>query len=107
MQAKKSAPSKLHPYKIGEKYLISTVTTYELGRLVDVTEHELVIEQASWVAYTGRFGEAMKSGNLDEVEPYPEGPIIIGRGGIITAAVWGHDLPRKAGRSGRSARSTA
>jgi hypothetical protein len=92
----KKSEANCHPYKIGKNYLISTVTTYELGRLVAVGEHELVIEDAAWVAYTGRFGEALKSGKIDEAEPYPSGPVIVGRGGIITAAIWDHELIRSA-----------
>ncbi len=83
-----------HPYKIGENYLIRTVTMIEVGRLVAVYPQELVIEDAAWVADTGRFSNALKTGELGEIEPYPDGPVIVGRGGVIDAPLWNHPLPR-------------
>jgi hypothetical protein len=84
------------PWQLGEPYLIRTVTHYLIGRLVLVTAQELVLENAAWVADTGRFSEALNSGNLCEVEPYPDGvPAIVGRGSLIDAGRWLHDIPRK------------
>lgn len=73
------------PWEIGANYLIRTVTMYDVGRLVGVTDQELVLEDASWVADTGRFGEALKTLKFNELEPFPSGRVIIGRGGIIDA----------------------
>ena len=61
----------------GKKYFIRTVTNYLTGRLVDVTDQELVIEDAAWVADTGRFSDALKKGKFSEVEPYPDGFVIV------------------------------
>jgi hypothetical protein len=83
------------PYKVGTKYLIRTVTMYYVGLLKEVFDKELVLEQCSWVADTGRFSVALVTGELNEVEPMP-GDIIIGRGAIIDATKWLHDLPTKA-----------
>ena len=74
-----------HPYEIGEPYFIRTVTFHLTGRLVAVTEQELVIEDAAWIADDGRFADALKTGEFSEVEPYPEGKVIIGRGSLIDA----------------------
>lgn len=84
-------------YKIGKNYFIRTVTMYLLGRLVKVTDKELVLEQCSWISETGRFSDFLKGSfsNELEVEPFPEGEIIIGRGSIIDACIWNHDLLRK------------
>lgn len=84
-----------HPWQVGKPYLIRCVTNYVLGRLTQVTDHELVMEDASWVADTGRFAAALSSGTLKEVEVFPNGPVIVGRGAIIDAAIWGHALPRE------------
>ncbi len=84
----------IHPYQIGEKYFIRTVTHYFTGQLDSVYEHELTINNAAWIADTGRFHEMLKSGDMKEVEPYPEGLVIIGRGAIIDASVIDFDLPR-------------
>lgn len=80
------------PYKIGQSYLIRTVTMYYTGRIVRVTPKELILEDAAWIADTGRFSEALKNGTLNEIEPV--GEIIIGRGAVIDASKWNHPLPK-------------
>ena len=87
--------AKPHPYKIGQAYLIRTVTQYLIGLLVEVHDQELVLEGASWVACTGRFAAALETGKLEEVEPYPDGRVIVGRGAITDCGEWRHDQPRK------------
>ena len=72
-------------WHIGKCYLIRTVTMIQTGRLVKVAEKELVLEDAAWVADTGKFSEALKSLNFDEVEPFPDGQVIVGRGAIVDA----------------------
>ena len=72
-------------WQLGANYLIRTVTMIDTGRLVKVTEHELVLEDAAWIAETGRFMEALQSGEFNEVEPFPDGQVIVGRGAIIDA----------------------
>lgn len=74
-------------WKIGEKYLIRTVTMIDTGRLVAVTDHELVLEEAAWIADTGRFSEAISSSEFSEVEPFPDGQVIVGRGAVVDAVV--------------------
>ena len=73
------------PWEIGKNYLIRTVTMIDTGKLVAVGPTELVLEQAAWIADTGRFAGALKSCDFSEVEPFPEGRLIIGRGSIIDA----------------------
>ena len=73
------------PWEIGKNYLIRTVTMIDTGKLVAVGPTELVLEQAAWIADTGRFTGALKSCDFSEVEPFPEGQLIIGRGSIIDA----------------------
>lgn len=81
-----------HPYKIGEKYMIRTVTMIQVGILAEVYDKELVIKNASWVADTGRFSEALKTGIFDEVEPF-HNDIIVNREAIIEATVVNFELP--------------
>jgi hypothetical protein len=83
-----------NPYRIGKNYLIRTVTMIDTGRVVAVTEHEIVLEDAAWVADTGRFADALKSGAFSEVEPFPDGEVIIGRYSVIDA-VQIDKLPRE------------
>ena len=80
------------PWKIGQAYLIRTCTHYWTGRLVGVGPHELLLKDAAWIPDTGRFHDAGKTGKLDEVEPI-ERDVIVGRGAIIDAIEWNHDLP--------------
>ena len=81
-------------WEIGKNYLIRTVTMIDTGRLVAVTEHELVLEDAAWIADTGRFADALKKSVFNEVEPFPDGRIIVGRGAVIDDVVIGK-LPRE------------
>lgn len=81
-------------WRIGGKYLIRTVTMIDTGRLVEVDDHELVLEDAAWIADTGRFTQAIAEGTFSEVEPFPNGRVIIGRGSIVDA-VEIPTLPRK------------
>ena len=82
-----------HPYQIGKNYLIRTVTMIQTGKLVAVTNQELVLEDAAWIVDTGRFNECLKDGSFNEVEPFP-GRIIVGRGSVIDATEFNHQLPR-------------
>jgi hypothetical protein len=81
------------PWRIGANYLIRTVTMIDTGRLVDVTPTELVLEDAAWIADTGRFSGAVSKASFGEVEPFPAGRVIIGRGAVIDA-VEIHTVPR-------------
>jgi hypothetical protein len=82
------------PFKVGENYLIRTVTMIQIGRLESVGPNELVLSSAAWIADTGRFYDALKTGKLKEIEPFPN-EVIIGRGSIIDATLWKHDLPKE------------
>jgi hypothetical protein len=84
----------LQPYKVGESYMFRTVTHIITGRVAEVGELEIVVTDAAWIADTGRYAEAVASGDFNEVEPYPDGePVIVGRT-TITDAVRIPKLPR-------------
>lgn len=72
-------------WRVGANYLIRTVSMIDTGRLVAVTQQELVLEDAAWIADTGRFSQAVESAEFEEVEPFPSGRVIIGRGSVIDA----------------------
>lgn len=85
-----------HPYQVGQPYFIRLVTHYLTGRLKAVTAKELVLTEASWIADTGRFMNALREGKLNEIEPFPEHEeVIVGRGALIDAVRWLHPLPRE------------
>jgi hypothetical protein len=85
--------NKKHPYKIGKSYFFRTVTMHLIGKLEAVYGKELVISSASWIADSGRFYDAIKTGKLNEVEPFCD-DVIIGRGSIIDVTEWNHEKPR-------------
>jgi hypothetical protein len=86
MFEQRSAPPPVsRAWQVGETYLIRTVTMIDTGRLVGVTDQELVLKDAAWIADTGRFADAIKSAEFNEVEPFPDGEVIIGRGAVIDA----------------------
>jgi hypothetical protein len=83
-------------WKIGKSYLIRTVTMIDVGELVSVTDQELILRHASWIADTGRWMQALREGTLNEVEPFPDGAFVaIGRGSIVDAVEWDLPLPRE------------
>ncbi len=87
------SPLTSHPFKVGENYLVRTVTMIILGRLDEVHNSELLMSSASWIADTGRFYDALKTGKLNEVEPFVD-DVIVGRNAIVDASIWSHVLPR-------------
>lgn len=85
----------LQPYEVGKNYLIRTVTMIQTGRVVEVGRQEIVLEDAAWIADTGRFSVMLEdTSKANEVEPYPDGRrVVVGRGAVIDA-VQIDDLPR-------------
>lgn len=82
------------PFKVGDAYLIRTVTNYWTGRVTAVVGDFLVLSDAAWIADTGRYSEATDEAHLKEVEPCAE-PVFIGMGSVIDARMWTSALPRK------------
>lgn len=81
-------------WTVGKKYFIRTVTMHTVGELILVTDKELVLKNASWVADSGRFNNALKTGELEEVEPFVN-DVIVNRSSLIDATIWDHDLPNQ------------
>ena len=81
------------PFKIGKSYFIRTATYHSIGKIKAIAGHFIVLSDASWIADSGRFSQAIKYGKLDEVEPVNEA--IINIDGIIDAFEWKHSLPRE------------
>jgi len=77
----------------GKNYLIRTVTMIQIGRLVRVTEKELILDNACWVVDTGRFNTALETGKLNEVEMFVK-PVIVNRSAIVYATAWICELPK-------------
>lgn len=85
-------------WKIGKNYLLRTVTHINVGKLVKVTDNELVLSNVSWIADTGRFSNALINGlenqGNSEIEPFPKDSLVlVGRSSLIDAVIYEHDLP--------------
>lgn len=79
----------MHPYKIGACVFIRTVTHHYTGRLIAVYPQELVLVEAAWIPDDGRFSEALAKCEYNEVEPFPDGEVVIGRAAILECSVVG------------------
>lgn len=79
------------PFEVRKSYFIRTVTYHVLGSVKEIKGDFLVLEKASWVADSGRFGKAIKTGCLSEVEF--TGPAIVNVNAITDAYPWDHELP--------------
>lgn len=82
--------------KTPRNVFIRTVTSYYTGEVLEENEHEIVLVKAAWIADTGRFMQAMATGEFSEIEPYPDAhEVSINRGSIIDCVRnWPHPLPR-------------
>ena len=85
-----------NPYPVGRSVFVRTATYHFTGRLIEVHPNELVLEDAACVFDSGRFSEALAKGTLNEVEPYPDGRVVVGRNAVIDVCEWKHELPRVA-----------
>jgi len=83
-----------NPWIVGRSYFIRTVTMHLVGKLESITDKELVLSSASWIADSGRFHDALKTGLFDEIEPFVNN-VIVNRNGIIDATIWDHVLPKE------------
>lgn len=76
---------------VGEKFFFRTVTYHLTGRVKKVIGSILELEDAAWIADSGRFNEAIKNGTLTEVEPV--GRAFININSVTDFFPWKHKLP--------------
>ena len=85
------------PFKIGTAYLFRTIGYHWLGRVTAITGKFLTLDDATWVADTGRFNEALlgKLAELpqSELEPSPR-PVHINADHITDAVEYPYQLPK-------------
>ena len=91
--SRQNAAANVGPWEIGKTYFIRTVTMNLTGVLIGVYEHELELEDAAWIADSGRFADALKTGKFSEVEPFP-GRVVVGRGALVDATIVDFAAPR-------------
>jgi uncharacterized Fe-S cluster-containing protein len=78
---------------VGTEVFIRTVTYHLVGRVKSFDGAFFELEDASWVADSGRFHQAIKDGTLNEVEPV--GVAFVNVGAITDMFPWTHALPTK------------
>jgi hypothetical protein len=78
---------------VGEKFFFRTVTYHLTGRVKKVIGSILELENAAWIADSGRFMNAIKEGKLSEVEPV--GRAFININSVTDFFPWKHPLPDK------------
>lgn len=81
------------PFRVGEAYFIRTVTYFATGRVKAIVGSFLVLEDAAWIADTGRFSDALAKGVMSEVEPV-DTEMFVNTNSITDAFPWKHQLPR-------------
>lgn len=84
------------PFEVGKSYLIRTITMVDVGKIRKITGNFIVMEDASWIADTGRFHECLQKPDVfNEVEPFKH-DLYISLNAIVDATPWPYTLPTKA-----------
>ena len=78
---------------VGQKLFLRTVTYHIVGRVTKVVGDLVFFEEASWVADSGRFTDAMRDGILKEVEYL--GYWFMNIGALVDGGKWKHELPKE------------
>lgn len=84
----------IHSYEdlVGGKYFFRTVTYHLVGEVKKIVGRFALLKDASWVADSGRFMNAIKDGTLDEVEPV--GEAFVNLDTVVDFFKWAHKLPK-------------
>ena len=78
---------------VGNAYFFRTVTYHLVGKVVAQHGGGIIeLDEASWVADSGRFMQAIKSGTLNEVEPV--GKAYLNLKSVTDFFPWVHELPQ-------------
>ena len=76
---------------VGNSYFFRTVTYHMVGKVVAQFGQVVELDDASWVADSGRFMQAIKEGQLNEVEPV--GKAFVNLKSVTDFFPWNHPLP--------------
>jgi len=78
---------------VGQSWFFRTVSYHLVGKVEKRLGNFLLLRNASWVADSGRFMQAIKDGTLNEVEPV--GDALVNLDAVTDAFPWKHALPDK------------
>lgn len=76
---------------VGHKLFIRTVTYHLTGEVTKRMGAFIQLKNAAWIADSGRFSDALKKGELNEVEPV--GTAWVNLSSIVDFFPWNHKLP--------------
>ncbi len=79
------------PLEVGKSYFVRTATMANLGRLKKIVGKFLVLENAVWIADTGRFHDFLRDGKCNEYEGFIN-DCIVPIDSIIDVTEWQHKL---------------
>lgn len=88
---KKAKAVKVSVVEVGKAYFFRTVTYHTVGKVVAVVGNFVRLSNASWIADSGRFMDAIKKGTLGEVEPVGESNVNFDT--VVDFFPWPHALP--------------
>lgn len=77
---------------VGQKLFIRTVTYHMTGKVVNRMGAFIQLENAAWIADSGKFSTAIKEGALSEVEYV--GAMWVNLSSVVDFFPWKHDLPK-------------
>jgi len=78
---------------IGKSFFFRTVTYHIIGKVEKRIGSCFMLSDASWVANSGRFMNAIKNGVLSEVEPLGQWFVHINT--VTDFGIWKHPLPKE------------
>jgi len=86
----------MFPLQVGKNVFIRTITHYHVGRIAHLSKLGILLENASWIADSGRWHDVLKGGFPEkaEIEPFPD-PVFVSLGAVVDVTVWKHPLPNK------------
>lgn len=76
---------------VGGSYYFRTVTYHTVGKVKKIVGRFAYLEEASWIADSGRFMNAIKDGTLSEVEPV--GSAFVNLDTVVDFFAWRHAIP--------------
>ena len=79
--------------EVGKSYFFRTVTYHLIGEVVTIEGTFVELKDASWVADSGRFMNAITEGKLNEVEPV--GIAYLNMDSVTDYFPWVHPLPKE------------
>jgi hypothetical protein len=81
-------------YRVGEDYLVRTVTMIYLGKLKAETRDSLVLEDCAWIPETSRWSEFVAGKKPKEMEPYMN-DVKVYKGAILDATKMSKKIKRE------------